>query len=222
MLQYSQIKLTCIILLCNNIQYQFCRACECSLTSRGHCSFVLFFCFLVVFFLFLFFSATETSYVNGGKKLTVSMWSWTRGQPFTFYFLDCRSGCLPPSTPPRSVFPSVFNRGFVGGLLDVVWIKILVCGDWPGFLILLFFFVRIPPKQRLYVLFFLSVVSLIASLPPLLKLWLYLSCTVFFFLYIESHNADDEKHLIYLFFCATSNPGLFSDKSRCRRGQRST
>lgn len=36
-------KLTCIILLYINIQYQFCCACVCSSVSEEHCSFFFFF-----------------------------------------------------------------------------------------------------------------------------------------------------------------------------------
>lgn len=166
MLQYSQIKLTCIILLCNNIQYQFCCACECSLTSRGHCSFFLFWLFFLSFsFLGLFFSATETSYVTEKKKITVSMWLWTRGQPLHFISLIIAVG-----VPPHLFFLLFFNRDFVGGLLDVVWNKISVCGDWPGFyfIIIIIICCKDPTKTTpLHYFWFWSDVSLITSLPPL-------------------------------------------------------
>lgn len=143
MLQYSQIKLTCIILLCNNIQYQFCCACECSLASRGHCSFYWLFFFFFFSFLELFFSATETSYVNEKIFNCINVVVNSRSA-ITFYFPDCRCGC-PPHPSLFLFFPSlhVSNGDFVGGLLDVVWIQISVCGDWPGFVI---FFCKDPTK----------------------------------------------------------------------------
>lgn len=56
-----KIKLTCIILLYIDIQYQFCCACECSSPSEGHCSPTL-----------VFFLERNGFYVK--RNVTVFMW----------------------------------------------------------------------------------------------------------------------------------------------------
>lgn len=63
MLQYYQMKLTCIILLYIDIQYQFCCACECFLHQQG----------ALQFFFFYFLSGKENGFYVM-RNVTVLMW----------------------------------------------------------------------------------------------------------------------------------------------------
>ncbi len=98
-LQYYQMKLTCIILLYIDIQYQFCCACECSFTSKEHCSSSLY-----------FLSGTEWFLCDEKCNCINVVVNFLRSA------IPSPHGCCSPF-----YFSSyVFNRDFLDGLLDVV------------------------------------------------------------------------------------------------------
>lgn len=104
-------KLTCIILLYIDIQYQFCCACECSFISEEHCSFS-----------FHFLSGKERFSCDEKCNCINVVVNFLRSAIFFYLFFFF----LPPLVVVVNVFLLFSLYVLTGTFLDLMWYKLRV------------------------------------------------------------------------------------------------